>query len=350
MDKDLVLLERLCKAFGPSGCENGVADIIRQEISGLADDISFDRGGNLIALYKGKNSSKRLMVSAHMDEVGFIVTHIDDDGYIRFSNVGGIDPRVIGGRKVSFGDEGHQISGIVGMKPIHLSGGNDAPSVDSLYVDCGAKSKDEMLKYVQPGDFGTFDGEFVRFGDNMLRSKAIDDRLGCAVMINTLKALNESGLRPDLDIYFAFTTREEIGKSGARTAAFHIAPDFGIVLEATAVADICDVPPISNVAKTGEGGVISLLDNGTIYNMDFVRFALDTGRKRDIKCQVKRFVSGGNDAAQIQKTGRGAKVLAISTPTRYIHTPSNVINIDDYFSVQKLLYALIEESEVLKNV
>jgi len=347
MDEKLELLEKLCTAFGPSGCEENVAELILKEIDGLADEIFIDKGRNVIAVYKGKTEScKKLMISAHMDEVGFMVTHIDDDGYIHFTTVGGIDPRVICGRKVTFGDENKKISGIVGMKPIHLDKGNTVTPVDSMYVDCGATSKEEMLKYVVPGDFGTFDCRFVRFGDNMLRSKAIDDRLGCAVIINTLKHLKETGLRPNVDIYFAFTVCEELGRAGAKTAAYHIDPDYGIVLESTAVADVADVSEENTVAKTGEGGAISLVDRATIYDQNFVRFALSTGEKRGIKCQIKRLVSGGNDAAHIQRAGTGTKVLALSVPTRYIHTPSNVINISDYFSIQELIWAIIEEFDI----
>ena len=350
MDERLNLLRELCLAFGPSGCEGNVADIIKEKITGLCDELKTDRGGNMIALYKGSGKSdKKLMISAHMDEVGFMVTHVDDEGYIHFCNLGGIDPRVICGRRVTFGDETRKISGIVASKAIHQqsdSERHEATPVDKMYVDIGAKDKEDAEKYIQPGDFGTFYSDFVPYGNKMVRAKAIDDRFGCAVIIEVLRRLKERGCRPAFDLYFAFTTREEVGKAGAVTAAYEVAPDRAIVLEATAVSDIADVPESSNVAKTGEGGVISLLDSGTIYDRGFVDFAMDTGRRHHIKCQLKRYVSGGNDAAHIQKSRAGVRVLAVSAPCRYIHTPSNAVNTDDYFAVADLIYAIINDIEM----
>lgn len=350
MDERLNLLRRLCLAFGPSGCEGNVADIIKEQLAGLCDEVKTDKGGNVIALYKGSGvSDKRLMVSAHMDEVGFMVTHIDDDGYIYFCNLGGIDPRVICGRRVTLGNETKKITGIVASKAIHQQSDSErreATPVDKMYADIGAKNKDEAEKYIEPGDFGTFDSDFVLYGDKMLRAKALDDRFGCAVIIEVLRCLRESGYRPAADLYCVFTTREEVGKAGAVTAAYAVMPACAIVIEATAVADVADVPENSSVAKTGEGGAISLIDNGTIYDRNLVDFALDTGRRHNIKCQLKRYVSGGNDASHIQKSRAGVRVLAVNAPCRYIHTPSNAINTDDYFAVKDLICAIIKDIEM----
>ncbi len=352
MDERLVLLKELCDAFGPSGCEGNVADIIIEKLDGLADEIKKDRTGCVTAVYRGKNGdigSKRLQIDAHMDEVGFMVTHIDDDGAIRFRTVGGIDARVICGRRVVFGDENKKIEGIVASKAIHQQSASErkeATGIESMYVDIGAKNKDEALKYVEPGDFGTFVNNFVLFGNKMLRSKALDDRLGCAVLIETIKKLKSENIRFDFDIYFVFSVREELGKAGAITSAYSVNPDKAIVIEATAVADIADVPENSTVAKTGEGGAVSLLDVGTIYDRDFIEFIMKTGKDNGIKCQYKRYVSGSNNAAHIQRTHGGVSIAAISAPTRYIHTPSNVINTDDYYSVTELLYTVIKNIEI----
>ncbi|MDD4772901.1 MAG: M42 family metallopeptidase [Eubacteriales bacterium] len=350
MDERLDLLRQLCGAFGPSGCEDNAAKIIIGNINGLCDDIKKDKLGNIIALYKGTGlSDKRIMICAHMDEVGFMVTHIDDDGYIHFCNVGGIDPRVICGRRVVFGDETKSIHGIVASKAIHQqseSERRETTPVDKMYVDIGAKNKEEAEEYVKPGDFGTFVSDFVLYGNKMMRAKALDNRFGCSVIIEVLRRLNETGYRPEFDLYCVFSTREEIGKAGAITAAYSVSPDIALVIEATAVADIADVPENAVVAKTGGGMVISLIDNGTIYDRELIDFAIKTGDKHNIKYQLKRYVSGSNDAAHIQKSKSGVRICALSAPCRYVHSPSNAVNTDDYFAAIDLVYAMIKDMTI----
>lgn len=350
MDERLNLLEKLCNAFGPSGCEGNTAELIKENLNGLCDEIRTDKLGNVIALYKGNGSSdKRLMVCAHMDEVGFMVTHIDDDGYIHFCTVGGIDPRVICGRRVVFGDETKKTNGIIASKAIHQQSDGErreATPIDKMYVDIGASGKEEAEKYILPGDFGTFISDFVLYGDKMMRAKALDDRLGCGVIIEVLRRINGEGYRPDYDLYCVFTVREEIAKAGSITAAYSVAPDVAIALEATAIADIVDVPESSVVAQAGEGGVITFVDNGSIYDRELVDLALATGKMHGIKCQLKRYVSGSNDAAHIQKSRSGVRVLAVSAPCRYTHTPSTAVHTDDYYSIIDLIAAVIKELSI----
>ncbi len=347
MDERLILLKQLCNAFGPSGCEDNVAVMINEKISGLCDEIKTDKLGNVISVYKGSGlSDKRLMISAHMDEVGFMVTHIDDDGYIHFCNVGGIDPRVICGRRVTFGNETKKISGIVASKAIHQQSDSErreTTPVDKMYVDIGAKNKEDAEKYIEPGDFGTFDSDFVLYGDKMIRAKALDDRFGCGVIVEVLRRLNENGYRPAFDLYFIFTTREEVGKAGAITASYSVSPDVAIIIEATAVADTADIPENSMVAKAGEGSVITIIDSGTIYDRKLIDFALETGRKHNIKCQLKHYLSGSNDASHVQKSKSGVRVCALSAPCRYTHTPSTAVNTDDYFATIDLIYEMIKD-------
>lgn len=352
-NKKISLLRELCLAFGPSGCEDNVAELIKQRVSG-ADECVTDRMGNLIALFRGSGESydpkspRKIMLSAHMDEVGFMVNDIGDDGYIKFATLGGIDPRVLCGRGVSLGDENNRVRGVIASKAIHLQSPEDRRTVtaaDKMYIDIGAKDKDEARRYVRPGDFGTFDTDFVLFGSGrrMVRCKALDDRLGCAVMLNVMSRLAESGKRPPLDLYFCFTVREEIGFSGAETAANAVRPDFAIVLEATAVADLPGVPESSRAAKLGEGGVISLVDRSTIYDRDLVNFALGTANRRGIAAQMKKYVSGGNDAGHIHRSGGGVRTLALSSPTRYLHSASCVASLDDYCAMEELLLSMIED-------
>ncbi|HPT84592.1 MAG TPA: M42 family metallopeptidase [Bacillota bacterium] len=351
MDAKFELLSKLSHAFGPTGCEYEVKDIIKEEIEGLADEIYTDRLGNLIAVVRGKGEG-RLMLAAHTDEVGFMITNIDDDGTLRIDAVG-IDPRVMCGRQVVVGNdprngakEKTRVYGIVGSKPIHLQGGDEgsrANKIEDLYIDIGATDRGDAEKYVQPGDYGTFVTEFKELEGGLIMGKAIDDRFGCAVMVETIKWLRSEKVTPPCDVYFAFTVREENGLSGARVAAFEINPTKAIVLEATAVADIAEVPDSMRVAELGKGGAISLMDRATIYSTELVNHAFEVAKKYGIKCQPKRYVSGGTDAGVIHRTREGVPTLGISAPCRYIHSATSVFHRDDYDSVCQLVRHLITE-------
>lgn len=343
------LLKRLSEAFGPTGCEHEVKEIIAAELEGLCDELYTDTLGSLIAVVRGSGDG-RLMLAAHTDEVGFMVTHIEDDGTIKFDAVG-IDPRVLCGRRVVIGNdpkngapERTRTVGIIASKPIHLQKGDEgsrANKIEDLCIDIGAKDKADAEKYVSPGDYGAFTTEFKALGGGYYMGKAIDDRFGCAVMIETIKKLRADGITPAQNLYFAFTVREETGCSGARTAAFAINPDRAIVLEATAVADIAGVPDAMRVAELGKGGAISLLDRSTIYDTEFIRHAMSTAQQHGIKCQIKRYVSGGNDAGVIHRTREGVPSLAVSAPCRYIHSATSVFHSDDYDAVCALVRQLV---------
>ncbi|MBR6709564.1 MAG: M42 family peptidase, partial [Clostridia bacterium] len=256
------LLRALCLAFGPSSCEDNVADLIEQQLEGVCE-LRRNRMNHVIAHLPGTGENlPRIQLSAHMDEVGMMITSIDDNGFLRFSTIGGIDNRVICGRKVQVGTEISRIPGVIGAKAIHLQSSDErsqATPSDKLYIDIGANSREEAEKYVDIGDYATFDSDFVIFGENgrRMRSKAIDDRLGCAAIVEVIRALAEVDERP-FDLWCAFTGREEIGKSGAKVAAFEIRPDYAIILEATAIADMPDVPANSRVSDVGCGGTISI--------------------------------------------------------------------------------------------
>ncbi len=346
------LLRELCLAFGPSGCEDNVADLIKIQIDGFCDGYRIDRMGNLIAFVRGGKDGydslkpRKIMISAHMDEVGFMVNEIGEDGYIKFACLGGIDSRVLCGRNVILGNENNRTKGVIASKAIHLQSPEDRKSAtptDKMYIDIGACDRDEALKYVKPGDYGTFDSDFVLFGSNdrFAKCKAIDDRLGCAVMINVMRRLRERGKTLPFDLYFCFTVREELGYSGAGTAANAIGPDFAIILESTAVADIADVPENAQAARLGDGGAISLADRATIYDREFVDFAMRTAAEKKIKAQIKKYVSGGNDAGTIHRSGTGVRTLALSAPTRYLHSASCVAAVSDYYSIEELVYEML---------
>lgn len=353
--KGTELLKTLCEMYGPTGFEHNVAEFIKEQTEGTCEYIP-DRTGNLICKVQGggegynAENPKKIMISAHMDEVGFIIKRIDDDGYVHFILDGGIDSKVLAGRSVVLFNEENVVKGVIASKPIHsltAEERKEALPVSKMFIDIGADSADEVKKLVDVGDYGTFDSDFVVFGENdrMIKCKAIDDRLGCAVMIETMRALAESGEKLPFDLYFAFTTREEIGNSGAQTVAQTLKPDYAIVLETTAIADIAGVPENSRVSEVGKGGTISLMDRATIYDRGFVDFALDTAKKNGIAAQVKKYVSGGNDAGHIHKSGSGVKTLAISAPTRYLHSACCVASLDDYDSIKALVLAILREME-----
>lgn len=352
---DVDLIRTLSMGFGPSGCEDEIRVRIEDELRDLPIEMETDRMGNLIAklsLCGEGEHPVRLMVSAHMDEVGFMVTDITEDGYLRFDTVGGIHESVLAGRKVTLGDEINRVRGVICSKAVHHKSKEErgkATPIDKLYIDIGASGREESEKYLSVGTFGTFDSEFVRFGQNerMVKSKALDDRMGCAAMIEVIRSL--VGARPSVaaEIYFCFTVREEIGLSGAKTAAHAIAPDFALVLETTAVGDIADAKPAERVADVGRGGAVSLMDRSTVYDRPFVSFLLRVAKENGIAAQVKRYVSGGNDAGSIHKSGEGVRTAALSVPTRYLHSPACVASLDDYEAVRDLTEAVIRNFDIL---
>ena len=341
------LLKHLSLVFGPTGSEEAVADEIVKQLENTDAQIIRDRMSNVFAVLHGKNRpDKTVMLSAHMDEVGFIIKDIDGDGYIRFACLGGIDPRVLCGRKVTFRGKDGDVSGVIASKAIHHQSAEErknATKANDMYVDIGATSREDAESVLSRGDSGTFDSEFVIFGENdaYAKCKALDDRLGCVVMIETLRRIKEEGIELPFDLVCAFTVREEIGISGATAAAHRFRPDYAIVLETTAIADLPDVPKNSRVSEVGNGGVVSLMDRSTIYNRDFVDGAMKIAEENGIPAQIKRYVSGGNDAGHIHKAAYGTRALAISAPTRYLHSASCVISLKDFESIKSHVYAIL---------
>lgn len=355
-ETDIALIEELSLLFGPSGCEGEVADWLTRRLAGRCDGLTRDRMGNVIARIRTGDAAasdrRRVMLSAHMDEVGVMLTEICEDGLLRFDTVGGILSSVLEGRKVTLGDESNRLSGVIASKAIHhkkKSERNDAAPVDQMYIDVGAESREEAERYVSVGDFGVFDSEFYRFGKdgNLMKGKALDDRMGCAALLEIMRSLTERRPTQALDLFFCFTVREEIGLSGARVAAQAIAPDVAIVLESTAIADLPEVAESKRVASVG-GAVISVMDRATIYDRALVELALRIAKEQGIPAQIKKYVSGGNDAGSIHKSGTGVRALAISVPTRYLHSPSCVASVADYRAVRDLTEAMLRAMTALE--
>lgn len=332
------LLKKLCTSNGVSGDEESIRAIIFHEIKNYCDDIKIDNLGNLIAFKKGKSSNKnKLMICAHMDEVGFIVTNITEDGYLKFETVGGIDKKVIPGKCVNVGK--NNLPGVIGVKPIHLIESQmrqNIIDIKDMYVDIGAESKKEALKYVNLGDSINFTSIF-EVKNELIKAKALDDRAGCFILINLIKK--------DLpyDVYFTFVTQEEVGLRGSTVAAYSVETESAIVVDSTTAADIPYNKDENSVCKVNEGAVISFMDKATIYNKEYYDLAFKVAKKNNIKVQPKTAVAGGNDAGAIHKSRKGVKTLAVSLPCRYLHSQTSLVSTFDLLNVENLIEKLIAE-------
>ena len=328
------MLKDLCLLNSTSGDESAVRDFIINEIKDYCD-YSVDALGSIIAIKKGKKTpSKTVSINAHMDEVGFIITGVTDSGYLRFATVGGIDSSVCLARVVSIGN----IKGVIGDKAFHqLSADekNTVPSFEKLLIDIGAKDKEDALKYVSLGDFAYFESDYYEFGDGYIKSKALDDRIGCMLMIEMIKSELE------YDTTFCFNVQEEVGLRGAKCTSFSVQSDVSLVLEATTAADLDGVSGCDRVCVLGNGPVISFMDGRTSYDRELYNLAMTTAKENNIPCQTKTAIAGGNDAGAIQTSGKGSRVLAISVASRYIHSASSVVKASDIDNTRKLIRELL---------
>lgn len=331
-------LKQYCNCIAPSGCENKIRELIINDIKDTATSWEVDRMGNLTAFKKGKKTpQKKVLLSAHMDEIGFMMKYISEDGYIYFDNIGGIDPRVVMGRRIVIGEK--QIPGVIASKAIHLQKASErgiCVPISEMYIDIGCDDKDSCEQLVQVGDVGTFTPNFEIIGDSVIKSKAIDDRFGCALLVEMLHSELE------FDTYFAFPVCEEVGTDGAKEIGFRFRPDIAIVIEATTAGDIYNAPKSRHACEQNGGAVLSHMDGGTIYDKHLVDFAKQTADKYGIEYQMKNIVAGGNEASAYQKSGCGTRVLAISTPTRYIHSACNMAVIHDLCEIKEFVSALLE--------
>ncbi len=333
-------LETLCCLDGVSGGEDEVRDYILERVMPFADEIRTDPMGNLMVFKKGATvPAKRVMLCAHMDEIGLIVTDIADDGYLRFDMAGGVNRRTLLGKRVFVGPE--RVMGVVGSKAIHLTTAEQRktlPALKEMYIDIGAKSREAAEKSVRIGDLAAFDDAVVRFGDNgYIKAKAIDDRVGCASMVELL----ESQLA--CDCWFAFTVQEEVGCRGAAVAARSIEPDVTLVLEGTTAADIPGVEGTEQVCRLGKGVVIPFMDKGTIYDRELYQTLGRLAGERGISWQTKTKIAGGTDASAVQRSGKGVQVAALSVAVRNIHSPACVARIDECEAQLRLTRAFLEE-------
>ena len=319
-----MLLERLCNEDGVSSDEGNIRSIIKAEIEPFADNIKIDSMGNLLAFKKGKNHSKTIMLSSHMDEVGFIISGITKEGYLEFKSVGGIDTRVILSKKVRIGKD--KIKGIIGIKAIHLTTKSEretTPKEKDLFIDIGAKDEDEAKKYIKLGDFATFDTQYEQLGASSIKAKAIDDRVGCYIMCKLIKKALE------YDTWFCFCTQEEVGLRGARIICEQINPDIALVIEATTCSDVPGAKGHEISTKLAGGSAISFMDRTTIVNKEFYTFLYELAKSNNIPVQYKTLIAGGNDAGAIHQSLGGVKTASVSVPCRYIHSPASIASLKD---------------------
>lgn len=323
------LLKRLTEVYSPSGNEDGIRDIIKKEIERFADEVYTDALGNLIVHIKG--NGKRAMICAHADEIGAMVTFIDDNGFLRFAPVGGIGKFTSLYQRVCFANGAIGVvayeEAIEDMKDLKLS---------NMYIDIGAKNKEEAEKIVSIGDMAVFEGKLETAGDNVI-AKALDDRIGVYILIDVIKQIRKS----PYDLYFVFTSQEEVGLRGARGAVFDVKPDVAISVDVTDTGDIPNCKRMS--VKFGGGACIKVMDKSIICSKRVCDKLTQVSEVNDIKVQYEVCEDGGTDACAIQTAVGGVLTGAVSIPTRYMHSPSEMVNINDVNECIRLITGFLQE-------
>lgn len=318
-------LKTLCALSGVSSFEHEVRTYIKSRVAPYGDSLRVDAMGNLIVFKRGaKSTGNRLMLCAHMDEVGLMIREVTDEGYLKFVCVGGIDRRVLLGKRVEVGAA--KVPGVIGLKAIHMTTREErrkVPALEEYYIDIGAADRQAAQALVEPGDCAVFSSDVVEFGAGMLKAKAIDDRVGCAVLVKLLEE------ELPMDCTFVFTVQEEAGTRGAFGAAFSVTPEIAMVLEGTTAADNPGLEPHTQVCWPGKGPVISWMDGSAIYDRELFELLRGLALEHGLPWQMKHYLSGGTDAGAIQRTKSGVRVAGISTAVRYLHAPSSVASISD---------------------
>lgn len=339
----LELLERLCQTPGIGSREGAVREIVRGELAPLVDEQHVDRLGNLVSIRNG--SGPRIMIAAHMDEIGFVVRHIDDNGFIRLQPVGGFDARVLGAQRVLVHPRrGEPLPGTLqaGTKPVHLlnAGESKELKLEDLFVDTGL-NVDKLRERIAVGDMVTLDRPTVRMGDQVV-SKALDDRLGVYVMIEAVRAATGG----DAELVAVATSQEESGLRGAQTSAFHLRPDIAIALDVTIAGDIPGLPSDMAVTRLGDGAAIKMFDSSQLPHPAIIETLRTIAESENIPHQLEVLPRGGTDAGAIQLARSGAYTGTISIPCRYVHSVNEAANVDDIEACVQLLARFIERVDL----
>lgn len=338
-----MLLDKLSNLDGAAGDEGEVRRFIRKKVESYVDSVEVDAIGNLICFKKGKNNKPVVIVSAHMDEVGFMITAKKNDGSLRFSKVGGIDTRVILGKTVRVGRKG--LKGIIGVKPVHLLKEDERkkiPKEKELYIDIGAKSNSDC-EDVNIGDYAYFDTRYKKISTKVVKGKAFDDRAGCSIIMDIVK---ENFSFP---FYAVFTTQEEIGLRGATVVGNRIKADYALILEGTGAGDFPVKKDISRTPYLGKGPALTVMDRTMIADIDFLKRIKKVAERENIPYQIKQPGIGGTDAGRIQISREGVKCSVIAVPARYIHSPVSILNLKDYKNSLKLAISVLRDLEKLEG-
>ncbi|UII32905.1 M42 family metallopeptidase [Fulvivirga ulvae] len=339
MGIDVKLLKKICEAPGVPGYESRIRNLVLEEIEPLVDAVEVDNMGNVIAFKKGASSEKRAMVAAHMDEIGFIVTHIDDQGFVRFTTLGGFDPKTLTAQRVIIHGKS-DVMGVMGTKPVHVMSAEEKtkmPKIQDFYIDLGM-SKSEVEKVISVGNPITRERELIEMGE-CVNCKSIDNRVSVFVLIETLRSIKKL----PYDTYGVFTVQEEVGIRGANVAAHTLDPDFGFGLDTTIAYDLPGAQAHEKVTSLGHGAAIKIMDAMTICDYRMVDYMKDIAEKFMIKWQPELLTAGGTDTAGIQRMGkRGAISGAVSIPTRHLHQVIEMAHKEDIEGSIKLLKACLE--------
>ncbi|MGB9713793.1 MAG: M42 family metallopeptidase [Candidatus Bathyarchaeales archaeon] len=336
-------LEKLSNATGVAGREEEVRDLMRKFLKPYVDEIKEDKLGNVIGIKKGAKNAPKVMLAAHMDEIGLLVKTISKEGFLQFTKIGGIDDRILLAQKVIVYTEKGPLHGIIGSKPPHIQKEEErkkVPTYDELFIDVGAESQEEAKKMgVKIGDPAVFDIKFAKVGKNIAIGKAFDDRVGCAVMIEAMKLLEKT----KCTVYAVGTVQEEVGLRGATTAAFGIYPDVGIALDVTIAGDVPGVKEVEAPIKLRKGPSLTIADYGLITHPKVLRLLVDAAEENKIPYQLETGLPGSTDAARISLTREGVPSGVISIPTRYIHGPAALLSLEDAENAAKLTAIAIQK-------
>ncbi len=335
-----MMLRELSEARGVAGDEGRVRELIRKEASRWADELRVDALGNLIAVRHGCSDLPRVMGAAHMDEVGLMVSSIQKNGLLKFLKVGGIDDRVLPSTVVLVGDD--EVPGVIGAKPVHAQKPGEQEKVIShreLFIDIGAADEDAAKEKVKPGDYVSFDTDYEELGDGILKGKAFDDRVGCAVLLDLLRAESE------VPLHAVFTVQEEVGLRGAQVAAWSVDPDMALVFEGTVCADIPGSEEHEHVTTMGDGPALGLMDRTSMPHPTMLRQMIRVAEEKEIPYQFRNTTAGGNDAGPIHLSRGGVPTAKVSVPCRYIHSPLSVLSESDYRWTVRLVTAFVQSIE-----
>jgi putative aminopeptidase FrvX len=338
-------LEKLSNANGVTGSEEEVRKLMIKLMKPYVDEITVDKLENVIAVKKGKKTAPKVMLAAHMDEIGLMVKNITKEGFIKFTKMGGIDDRILQAQKVIIFTKKGPLPGIVGSKPPHIQKEEERKKIitfDELFIDIGAENQEEAAKMgTAIGDPIGFDVKYTQVNHDRVMGKAFDDRAGCAVMVEALKKLEK--IETDCTVCAVGTVQEEVGLRGAATAAFGIDPDVGIALDVTIAGDVPGVREFDTTVKMGKGPAVTVSDSGLITHPKVLRLLMDTAKEQKIPFQLETGLLGSTDAARISLTRQGVPSGTVSIGTRYIHSPVSMASLKDLENSAKLTAAAIQK-------